>query len=404
MNILGKIFKQTFWQVLGKIVTSLASFIILGAVARNYKEAGTGTFTLTLTFLSMFFLMNDFGFNAHLLRIAKFQWQKLLGIRILWSVALIILALILLPFLPFATVSFKQAAIYGVLAILGSGIFVTCNLIFQQRLRYDLSVLSSSIGTLVYLLLVLTLTKNHVSLPTLTFAFMMGWIFMGISSLIFVYPFISPGKNLFIKNILPSFDFEFTKKLIKGSWPIAVTLILNVVYFRADSFLIAIFKNQSDVGIYNVSYQIFQSALVLPTFIMNAYYPLMLKSLNGIRLVGLSLLGLAAFGTLLILVIAPYLVNLLTGGGFLGASKSLQILSLGFPAYFLSSLFMYFLLAKGEYKKMLALYTSGCLLNLVLNLIYIPQSSFIAASWITVISEYVILIMQIATLRGILLR
>ena len=130
----------------------------------------------------------------------------------------------------------------------------------------------------------------------------------------------------------------------------------------------------------------------------------MLKSLNGIRLVGLSLLGIATFGTLVTLIIAPYLINILTGGGFLGASYSLQILSLGFPAYFLSSLLMWFLITKGKYKTTLLLYTSGCLINLILNFIYIPQYSFLAASWITVISEYLILIMQVITLRGILFK
>lgn len=400
MGILGKIFKQTFFQILGKVITSLSTFIILGVVARSYKEAGTGTFTLALTYLAMFFLINDFGLNAHLLRNFKTQnsnfktdWQKLLGVRILWSGVLVALAFCLLLLLPFS-LDFKQAIIFGVLSIIGSAIFVTANLIFQKDLRYDLSVLSSSIGAIVYLVLILIFSQGKIPLPMLIFAFMIGWIITGATSLLFVYPFT--------KNILPIFDFKFAKNLIKDSWPIAATLVLNVVYFRSDAFLIAFFKSQADVGIYNVAYQVFQSALVLPTFIMNAYYPLMLKSLNGIRWVGLSLLGIATLGTLATLFFAPLLVNILTGGGFVGSSKSLQILSLGFPAYFLSSLLMWFLITKGNYKQMFIIYTSGLLINLLLNLFFIPQYSFYAASWITVVSEYLILIMQIFTLRGIL--
>lgn len=395
MNILGKIFKQTSFQILGKIITSLSSFIILGVVARNYKEAGTGTFTLALTYLTMFFLMNDFGFNAHVLRKFQIEWQKLLGIRLVWSVVLVAVAIGLLPFLPFATLDFRQAVLFGSLAILGSAIFITCNLIFQKKLRYDLSVVASSIGTLVYLLLVLLLSQSKTPLQYLVGAFALGWFFIGVSSLFLV--------KKFVRNMWPKFDFSFAKNLIKDSWPIAATLVLNVVYFRADAFILAFFKGSSDVGVYNVSYQVFQSILVLPTFIMNAYYPLMLKSLNGIRLVGLSLFGMASFGTIVTLIIAPFLINFLTGGGFLGASKSLQILSLGFPAYFLSSLLMWFLITKGRYKIMLLLYTSGLVINVLLNLIYIPQYSFFAASWITVISEYVILLLQIIVLRGILL-
>ena len=167
------------------------------------------------------------------------------------------------------------------------------------------------------------------------------------------------------------------------------------MYFRADAFLISYFRTPFDVGVYNVAYSVFQSALVLPTFIMNSYYPLMLKSFGNIKYVGLSLLGLSFFGTFFTLVFAPLVIEVLTGGGFAGSVQSLQILSLGFPAYFLSSLFMWIFIAKGKYKEMFLLYTSGLFLNLILNFLYIPKYSFLAASWVTVISEYFILLIQI---------
>jgi len=147
-----------------------------------------------------------------------------------------------------------------------------------------------------------------------------------------------------------------------------------------------------------VAYSVFQSALVLPTFIMNSYYPMMLKTFHGIKVVLLGLFGLAVLGTAATLILAPLIIKILTGGGFNGSTQSLQILSLGFPAYFISSLFMWILIARGRYKSMFLLYTSGLFLNLILNLLYIPKFSFIAASWTTVISEYFILGMQVVVL------
>lgn len=389
-KILQVILKQTLWQVLGKTMTALSTFIILGLVARNYGADGTGIFTLVLTYLAIFYMLADFGFNAHVLKEGEIEWNKLLGVRLLWSGILVILAVGLLPFLPFTTSGFNSAVLLGVLAIIGSGIFVTCNLIFQKKLRYDLSVLASSAGTLISLAVFVFLVSQKFPVSFLLLAHLIGWLIIAFFALVLV--------KKFLKNVFPIYDRRYTRYLFKDSWPIAATLALNVLYFRADAFILAYFKPISEVGIYNVAYSVFQSVLVLPTFIMNAYYPMMLQSLGGIKRVGLGLFGLALLGTLATFLFAPLIIKILTGEGFNGSINSLQILSLGFPGYFLSALLMWFLIAKNRYKTMFFIYTSGLLLNLILNFLYIPQYSYIAASWITVISEYVILAMQVMVL------
>jgi len=395
VSIFRVIFKQTFWQIIGKIITSISTFIILGIIARNYHEAGAGIFTLVLTYLTMFNLLVDFGFNAHVLRKGQWQWNKLFGTRILWSLVLVILAISTLFFWPFANAEFKVAVVFGSLAVVGSAVFITCNLIFQSKLRYDFSVLSSGTGTLIGLLFYILLSSKNYPVAYLLLAHSISWLSIALFSLILVKKYLS--------KLLPSFDYQYTQSLFKDSWPLAATLALNVVYFRVDSFLLASLKGISEVGIYNVSYSIFQSALVLPTFIMNAYYPLMLKSFAKIKIMAIFLAGLSLAGSLLTWIWAPILISVLTGGkGFEGSIQSLQILSLSFPAFFLSSLLMWFFLAKGMYKKMLVIYFFGLVINLGLNSILIQSYSFYGASYVTVISEYLILIMQIFVLRGIL--
>lgn len=398
MNQFLKIFHQTSWQVLGKAITAFSTFIILGIIARNYGEQGTGQITLALTYLNMFFLLADFGLNAHFLRVMepldkekqKILWRKLLGTRLIWASILVAVAIMLLPLVKFASGQFANLVILGSLAIVGSAVFLTTNLIFQKKLRYDLSVIASSLGALIYLGLIFWFANARAPLEFLILAQVGSWILIAFSALGLV--------KRYFQTIMPIFDIKFVTSEIKSSWPIGTTLLLNVVYFRADAFLVAYFRSVSDAGIYNVAYSVFQSALVLPTFIMNAYYPMMLKSFKGIKLVGLGLFLLSALGTILMIIFAPFITHLLTGGGFSGSSQSLQILSLGFPAYFLSSLLMWFLISQGRYKKMLILYTSGLAVNLILNFIYIPKYSFVAASWTTVISEYLILAMQFGVL------
>lgn len=402
MQSILKVSQQTLWQLLGKAVTSLSTFIILGIIARNYGESGTGIFTLALTYLSIFYLFADFGFNAHILKQfhneeklkQDLTFKKLFGTRLIWSVFLVALAVLLLPFFPFEA-QFSEGVLFGSLAIVGYATFVTANLFFQSRLRFDLSVISSTVGTFVSLALVYLLVKSNMQISLMLLAQMIGWMVIGTSSLIVLHRFIKP--------LVPVFDLSFIKSLFKDSWPIALTLAVNTVYFRADVFILAFFKPTEVVGIYNVAYQIFQTALVVPTFIMNAYYPLMLNLyktnfsffVKQVRIASFGLIVLGALATILTLILSPLIIRLVTGGGFVGATTALNILSLGFPAYFLSSLLMWVLVVTKKYKSMLLVYTLGLLFNVSLNLIFIPQFSYIAASWITVLSECLVLVFQI---------
>lgn len=392
MDHLLKISKQTLWQILGKIITSVSTFIILAIISRSYGALGTGIFTLSLTYLAVFYLLADFGFNAHVLKnLEKGQWQRLLGTRIIWSLVLIGLSIILLPFFSFVSSGFNQAIILGSFSIVGFAMYTSCNLIFQSKHRYDLSFASLSIGILIGLGLYIWFTQLSLSVSWLLLANSLSWTLIALISLLLI--------KRFMANIEPVFDFEYIKKLLWQTWPIAATLALNVVYFRIDSFLVTFYKGISEAGIYNIAYSVFQSALALPTFIMNAYYPMMLKSLSKIKVVGVVLLAFSLIGTGLTIFLSSTIINILTGGKeFLGAVVSLQILSYSFPAFFLSSLLMWLLIKNGHYKRMLGIYALGLLFNLGMNLLFIPHFSYIAASWITVFSEYLILLLLIVSL------
>jgi O-antigen/teichoic acid export membrane protein len=403
------IFKQTSWQLIGKAVTSFSTILILGAVTRSYGEAGTGVFTLALTLISFFVLAADFGINAHILsRLLKddltAEWQKLLGMRLLLSLFLTALAAVLALVWPDQTGLFKFTILLGLAAIIEAGVFTTASAVFQSRLRFDLPITSTIVGTLLTLVLVFFLTGIQTVIPLLMIGYTAGWIVSGVLALFFVRQFVTTLK--------PLFDFFYIKKILQESWPISVTLILNTVYFRADTFMLSVMKNFTEVGIYNVSYQIFQSLLVIPTFIMNSFYPLMLKVFDErprfylllLRAL-LLMLTIALMGTVLTIILAPWVIDLITGGqGFAGSITSLQILSLGFPAFFLSSVLMWTLITFKKYKLMLSIYLFGLLLNIFLNYLLIPHYSYLASSGITVFCEYLILICQIAILLPGLIR
>lgn len=403
MNILFKISQQTLWQILGKAISSLSTIVILGMVSRVYGESSTGILTLALTFLAFFALAVDFGINPHLLpQFLKddisLQWRKLLGLRLALALVLVILAGGIIIFWPTQTILFKTITLLGLMSVVESAIFLTANIVFQARLRYDLSI-SGVLGMLITLGIIFYATKQNLTLPYLMLGYILGWIFSSLLALVFV--------KKYLDSIWPIFDIKYVKKMMLEVWPISATLVLNVVYFRLDAFLLSFFRGFFEVGVYNLSYQIFQSVLVIPTFIMNSFYPVMLRDfaqsfekfkINLTKAV-MVMVAIAILGALLTFTLSPLIINMITGGkGFTGSTTALQILSLSFPAFFISVVLMWTMIVLKKYRTMLIIYLIGLVFNALANLILIPQYSYLACAWITVASEYLILALQICIL------
>lgn len=408
VNTIRKVFEQTSWQVIGKAITSISTIAILALVSRNYGESGTGIFTLALTFLAFFTLAVDFGVNAYILPKLleegfEQEWRKIFGIRLVLAALFIFIALTVALIFPFDTV-FKTLVILGAFPfIVGQAVLITSNAIFQAKLRYDLSVLAWGTGSLTTLAAVFFIAAQKLELIALILGYVIGWFVMIITSLLFI--------RKFVKNLVPIFNFTYFKEILKNSWPISATLVLNVIYFRLDAFILSYFRSFAEVGVYNLSYSIFQSALVLPTFIMNGFYPIMLKNfsenINKFRsnlfYAGGIMFTIAVIGILFTYAFSPFVVNLVTGGrGFEGSVESLRILSFGFPAYFVSAVLMWTLIVYKRYKTLLSIYLIGLLFNVIANVIFIPQYSYFGASWITAASEYLILGLQLAILLPLL--
>lgn len=396
MKTIFKVFTQTSWQMLARLVGAFSNFLILALVTRTYGEEGTGIFTLALTYLAIFFLLADLGLNAYVLpKLSKLEANKLFNFRLIWSVLLVFLANLLAAVLPVGSPQFNEAVLIGSLSIVLSGIYNSVNLIFQKNLHYELSSVAALIGALSQIPVVLYLTWFNAPVSLLTLGPLFGWLVNNSLSLILV------GK--FFKFEIKRIDLSYPLKTLKNAWPVTLTLVLNVVYFRADAFILAGYRSIAEVGNYNLAYSIFQNALVLPTFIMNSYYPIMLKKLSlsrwiffsQIKKAALILAGLAILGLVLTWLLADVLIRIIAGEGFAGSTLSLKILSLSFPAYFLSALLMWSYLSLKKYQSLVIIYLLGLLTNIGLNFIFIPHYSYLAASLITGISEYLILSLQV---------
>ena len=145
--------KNTSAQFVGRIISSSSTVILTFYIARKFGSVGYGEFVKITTFISFFYLLADFGFNAIYIqkstltslgdkRIHDPQWNMLLFIRIVLSVLLSILALVIIWCIPISETNGYSSLVHiGIILLLPTILFqaliTTMNGLFQKILRYN---------------------------------------------------------------------------------------------------------------------------------------------------------------------------------------------------------------------------------------------------------------------------
>ncbi len=403
---------NTFYQVLGKVITMSVTLLVTALVTRDLGEASYGQFTLIMGFAAFFYIISDFGSNAVVLKSYTESPQNILSelstlliLRIIWSLFLIIVGLSLLFVVPYAPLV-KLGILLSLLTIYTQALYTSFNSIFQYKLQYQRSTLALSVASLI--LLAWVVLVKELNLENRLLWYVGGYVTHGI--ILVVSSLYLAGKIIALKQINRP-NCQSVRKLFRASLPLGLMLIFAQIHGKADIFLLSVLplpeaiglSSDETLGIYGLGYKIFEVVLVIATFLMNAVYPLMLMRLNSswsalqvmYRKVVYLLLMLGVVGMTLLLVTAPLLVRIVAGQGFSEAVLTLRLLSLGLPAFFVSSAFQWYLVTTNQQKVLPVIYLMGALVTVVLNLIFIPQYSYLAAAVITWGVEYLILLLMV---------
>ncbi len=381
---------NTVSQLIGKAVSAVATFIVTFFVARQLGASGYGDFVKITTYVAFFYLLADFGINAVYLQQAesRFAWPSLIILRTAGGILLIALALCIVSLLPGAhDQGYTQAVRLGILlyspTILLQAWITTGNAVFQKRLRYDFAAWAIFFGSLVTVALVWHGTSALMALAA-------GMFLTAAATMVFAFRAHTVlSWNISGRDIM---------RLLIPSLPLGITLLFNLVYFRADSVVITLTRPTAEVGIYGLAYKIFEVVLVFPTFFMNAVYPFMVSQVAGkshgrlTKIFTQSCIFLSAASVVTAVVIwyaAPLLS--MVKSDFTPSVAALRVLSLGLPFFFVTSSTMWALIAFKKQSALAIIYGTSMLVNVIGNILLVPSHGFMAAAWLTVASEGLVL-------------
>lgn len=386
--------KNTFYQTFARLAGSFIGFLVTILIASKFGVLIYGDFIKVTSFVSLFYLFVDFGINAIFLQNEQNKFKDIFTIRIIISSFIFIICNLIAFFLPYNNITgigfsqnLKLAIFIFSFSIFTQGIIYSASLYFQKKLNYFNYMLAVLVGSFVNLLFVFILMFLNYSILYVFVSFLLGSLVTSLILLIFI------KEEMFNKSL----SKKLFKEIIISALPLGFMLVFNFIYFRIDTFLLSVLSSTTAVGIYGLSYKFFDFLIALPLFLSNAIYPFLLKANREKR--GMNNLVIKYFFVFLgasMLIIIPFwfmspLFSLIKPE-FIKSVLPFRILLLSLPFFFITSLLQWVLITIKQQKYLMYVYLLLTVLNILLNIIFIPKFSYIASSYLTVLTEGLVLL------------
>lgn len=392
-----KIAYNTAVQVIGKVVITLIAGISVVVLTRYLGADGYGKFNLALTYLGLFGIFADVGLFTIVVReISKYpkRTEEIVGnvltLRLILSLTVILTAFGISHFLPY-TPDVRLAILIAGVSIFFGLLNSSLITVFQARLRMDYSVIADTVGRTLAFAAVLLVAYFDLGFYAIVATAAVGSFF----TLLVTYYF---ARKLVKIRLLT--DYAISKEMLLTSLPLGAALALNQIYFKADLFLLSLFRPYQDVGLYSLAVKILEILLAFVGFFYNSIFPLLSKYIadkdarvrstlqTSFDFLAMTAVPLAVGGWF----VAPQLIRYAGGTEFLAATQPLQVLLIAGAFAFVSGLFGFALVAKDRIQANLWLNVVALAANVGLNLIFIPQYGIMAAAVITAVSEFGVLV------------
>lgn len=399
MNTVKRIFKNTGILFIAQVINYILAFFYTIYLARYLGVADFGVLTFGISFTTIMGVTADLGLSILTVReiardksISSNYTGNLIVIKLVLSsitMGLIALFMNLLNY-PSQTIQVVYLLALWMLFISFTQLFYS---VFQayEKMEYQ------SLGTILYSILLFSGVFygifNNFSIEWFALIYLIVSIIVLIYS-IFIYIARFPWPRLQV-------NWNFWKSKLILALPLSIASIFSTIAFRVDTVLLSLFQGYVVVGLYTAPYKIIEVLLFIPSVYSAVIFPVLsrfhvsspesfqliyLKSIEYMIIIGLPI----AAG---ITILSKDVILLLYQSAFSGSVLALQILIWTVPLLLLTTSFGIILISMNKQVLAIRLTFIYMIFNIGVNLVVIPQFSYLGAAVVTVMTELVNFIM-----------
>lgn len=409
MNIIYK-YKSSIQNLgvyfLASLIPMVISLLINPLVALNMDPDDYAIVGYYNSFYSLLFpFITFYVFSFYTKRFFELEGEDFLNLRATITQSLVYLAILLSVVslgVLFIYVHYfnKESSIaffpYAYLSVLGIPLTGLYNL---KLIDYKMQKNSKSFFTLsmsnsivsVILIVILVIIFKYGALGRMIAAF-------GASLTLFIWCIIKDFPLFKIK-----FDWSVFKSMIKFVWPLSIAAMLNFFSTGYDRVFLERFGNVNELGYYVVAIQVVGYIAVFRNAISNTFQPDLYEAVvkrnwkRAIKFIALNL-GTTLIVVVVFIILAPFVIDLLTAGRYIYSAKYARILALSQLSITLFYVFSEITVIIGLTKIPLINKTVGSMIIIFMFSLFISKWQFEGAAWGNVISYLILTALNIILL------
>lgn len=400
MSTANKIFTNTLWQVIIRVVNVLIGVFSLALITRMLGQTGFGYYTTIFAFVQIFAILADLGLYMAMLREISTVKDKLVEnriinniftIRLVSSVVMLLLIPLAIQFFPYSQIV-KTGAIFFMGTFFFQTLITTLTAVFSKKMDMAKVALVDLINKILYAGFLFYLFIYGHSLNSI----LLGNVVTMALSFGVLLIFLRRHTNLSL-----SWDFGYWKTVWHRSWPLAITVILNLLYFKADTLVLSAYQSPEEVGLYGAPYRVLEVLASFPHMFMSLILPIFtgfwvakkIKDLNNSLQHSFDFFSIISVAMLFSTwLISRPLMIMLAGQEFAASGPILDVLILAIVGIFFGTLFIYMVVAIDAQKQMIKYFLTAAIVALIGYFIFIPIYSYWGAAYMTLFVEWLIVL------------
>ncbi len=213
--------------------------------------------------------------------------------------------------------------------------------------------------------------------------------FVGLIIALFLY------QRMFDQAFRPRFEFPFMQSLLRVSVPYAVNMALGPIYLRIDVLMLSFFQGSAAVGLYEAATAIFYRFNIVARMLNNSMMPLLAHEYEKrsshfrphVKAAAKYQIAIGMPLTVLCAVLGGQIITLFYGEDFASAGIVFSLLATIITLRFLDNLWAMMLTALDMQKHRSVIVALAAVVNIALNLYFIPRYGFMGAAITTILTE-----------------